>query len=1162
MSFFAICNPCTTNVRLYSYFNFKPELKEIISQMKKTPLKPREQEIQKLTDVSQINYTDFFKNTNEIIILLDSFGNIISANNPAIDIYGYTHEEFCRLKIHNLRPTEDEGLVTRQIEKILHDGIMSFETLHIKKSGDVFPVDVSSSTLSFNNTRIIQSIIRDISVRNESDKSFNNNDRRYRLLSENSPVGIFHMDANGQTTYVNSRWSEITGMEFKHAIGNGWLNFVHPEDKQKVFINWPQIIKVDKINRSEFRFLRNNGTTVNVIGQVNPEKDSTGEIIGFIGTVTDITDIKKTEELLKISENKYRNLIETMPVGFYRSTPEGFFVDVNPAFVKMLGYKNKIELMNLNIPSNLYIVEEERETYKGSNEDFINQCEVYRLRKKDGSEIWMEDYSRYIKDENGNVIFHEGLCRDITDRKKADEELRKKEQQQSLILESLPIVFYTSKTNSSLATTWISEQVTRITGYEPDEFLKDSMFWAKQIHPEDYKSTVDEYSTVFKKGFAKAEYRWKCKDGSYRWFSDYLGIHYNEKEKPQEAIGFWIDITENKKSEIALIESEERYRKLVEHSPDGIFIHSEGVIKYINPSGIKIVGAATSCDIIGKSALEFVNPDKKHLISNKFKDLLKNNIPTSAIEEKLLKVDGSMIDVEVSGIPLIYEGKPALQVIFHDISGRKKTERDLKEQHNLLRTILDNSPDMIYYKDHQSVFRAANKSVASFMGTNHYDLLGKTDFDFYSPDLANQFYKDEKNIIDNGEMIVNKEELRLKKNGEKTWILTTKVPLFHDSGKVSGIVGISRDITERKLAEEKLKKSYKNWNKTFNSILDGIALFDHNQRVLQCNKSYLDIINKTQEETIGKHCYYNVHDTECPVNGCVFTKMQISKKRETMETIINGSYCEILVDPIFDADNKISGAVHIITDITHRKKIENALQEAKERAEEANRLKTNFLANMSHELRTPMTGILGFAEILYENLKDEEDKHKAEIILKGGHRLMNTLNLILDLSRIEADKTEVKMKTSNISALVKNSVKLFEVFAYDKNIGLSVFSGSNIMANIDEQLFEQVISNLVKNAITYTEKGFVKIEVKKIMEDSHFYVSVSVKDTGIGIPEHLLDIIFEPFRQVSEGRSREFEGTGLGLTLSKKYVELMKGKISVTSEIGRGSTFTVKFPAL
>jgi len=268
-----------------------------------------------------------------------------------------------------------------------------------------------------------------------------------------------------------------------------------------------------------------------------------------------------------------------------------------------------------------------------------------------------------------------------------------------------------------------------------------------------------------------------------------------------------------------------------------------------------------------------------------------------------------------------------------------------------------------------------------------------------------------------------------------------------------------------------------------------------------------------------------------------------------------------VISPIKNDKGEITHLLSVKEDITKRKQTEIELTNAKEKAEEANRLKSNFLANMSHELRTPMTGILGFAELMTNELVDPELKEMSGMILKGGMRLTDTLNSILDLSSIEANKIEINILEKNIIDLIKDTVKLFELSAKQKNLSVKFMPDKDTPnANIDERLFVQVINNLINNAIKFTEEGEIKILCGKEETDDSSYVFIKVKDTGIGILQKDIEKIFEPFRQVSEGLNRKYEGTGLGLTISKKFVELMGGKLNVESKIGKGSVFTILLP--
>ena len=234
---------------------------------------------------------------------------------------------------------------------------------------------------------------------------------------------------------------------------------------------------------------------------------------------------------------------------------------------------------------------------------------------------------------------------------------------------------------------------------------------------------------------------------------------------------------------------------------------------------------------------------------------------------------------------------------------------------------------------------------------------------------------------------------------------------------------------------------------------------------------------------------------------------------------------------------------------------------AKEKAEEMSRLKSSFLANMSHELRTPMIGILGYSEILIEDSTDPGIKETASIINKSGHRLMDTLNLILDLSRVEAGKLEIKLDKVDIIKTAHEVCNVFEESANSKSLFLKIKSNcKSLELDLDEKLFHEIMNNLINNALKFTSRGGVFVEILSEISGTTEWAVINVIDTGVGIEEENLSLIWEEFRQVSEGLGRSFEGTGLGLTITKKLVDIMNGTISVDSQPNVGSVFTVRFP--
>jgi signal transduction histidine kinase/CheY-like chemotaxis protein len=247
--------------------------------------------------------------------------------------------------------------------------------------------------------------------------------------------------------------------------------------------------------------------------------------------------------------------------------------------------------------------------------------------------------------------------------------------------------------------------------------------------------------------------------------------------------------------------------------------------------------------------------------------------------------------------------------------------------------------------------------------------------------------------------------------------------------------------------------------------------------------------------------------------------------------------------------------------IIEREIAKKELIEAKETAEEMSKLKSNFLANMSHELRTPLIAILGYAEILKTEIEHQEWNEMVSTMMQSGKRLLETLNLILDLSKVEADKVQINYSEINISEEVNEIVIMLGPVAQKKNLYLKAMVEKEIiLSKLDKRLLHSIITNLVNNAIKYTHKGGVTIELNVITSSGKKYAMIRVVDTGIGIAKENQENIFEEFRQVSEGYNRHFEGAGLGLTIAKKFADKMGGSISLESEVGKGSTFTVVFP--
>ncbi len=306
----------------------------------------------------------------------------------------------------------------------------------------------------------------------------------------------------------------------------------------------------------------------------------------------------------------------------------------------------------------------------------------------------------------------------------------------------------------------------------------------------------------------------------------------------ERVLGIDRDITERKRTENALRESEERYRSLVDLSPDTIFIQNEGKITFINPAGLKLLGATGPDDILGRQASDLVHPGGREIVTERHTAQRDEKKEAPFTEDKILRLDGSSLDVEVAAIPIIDHGKPGAQVIVRDVSPRTRAQEALANERNLLRSLIDHVPEYIYIKDTQSRFVMANPAVAKLFDLAGVDeILGKTDFDFFPKDLAARYFADEQSVFQSGQPLLDHEEPTLDAAGNQRWISTTKVPLKDAKGKIFGLVGMGREITERKLTEKALAWERYLVDTLLDTIPDRIYFKDLQSRFIRITRS-------------------------------------------------------------------------------------------------------------------------------------------------------------------------------------------------------------------------------------------------------------------------------------------------------------------------------------
>ena len=624
------------------------------------------------------------------------------------------------------------------------------------------------------------------------------------------------------------------------------------------------------------------------------------------------------------------------------------------------------------------------------------------------------------------------------------------------------------------------------------------------------------------------------------------------------------DIKKKMEPEEKLLEIKRRYYELMEQTRDVIFVLSnQGIVVSLNHAFERITGWELK-EWIGKPFTGLLHPDDVYLVAERISNVLKGSI-NHLLELRIRKKSGVYLYSEILSSPQVDNGKIiGILGIGRDITDRKLVEEALERERTLLRTLVDLLPAFIYVKDCESRFLVANDACAKFMkASSSQELIGKTDRDFYPSEDASVFRSDELKVLDGFELI-NKEEQSIAYNGSLRTRLTTKVALRDKDGMITGLVGTSIDITDAKRIEESLLISEENFRVLFNenpfpTVLSEIP----SGKIAFANKKLSELMRRDPKDILGK----TANELDLLTNPDDLEKL-------TSLIASQGFVDNIEVDKFFPNGLKgtdlifmrlltINGKQYCLTviqDITERKHAEEAVIKAREKAEESDRLKSSFLANMSHEIRTPMNGILGFAELLKNKLLTGEEQNKyINIIEKSGSRMLNILNDLIDISKIESGQMNVTISDCNVNEQTEFIYNFFKPEVEGKGIHLSLKNSlppDEAVVRTDREKIEAVLSNLIKNAIKFTEKGSIEFGYVLKSGSEPAELEFFVKDSGVGVSPQLKEIIFERFRQGSESLARNYEGVGLGLSISKSFIEMIGGKIWVDNNSDNNSNDT------
>ena len=1124
-------------------------------------LKKLEENIKLIEELeNQRDFNNTLIQTNPaFFVAIQSNGKLLMMNNTMLKALGYTKKEVLDKDYSTtFVPMEEREMLSNTFQKLsrLHQHTLN-ENHVLTKDGRKLLVEWHGAPIfKGNNFDYFIGIGIDITERKKVDS-------RIKCLSkifEESLNEIYIFDSKTyKFLYVNNGAKKNIGYSNEELLNLTPLD-VKPEFTNESFEKLIEPIK-DKLNKKikfETVHKRKDGSLYNV--EVHLQQTIFEEKDVFFAIIVDITARKESELLLKESEKKYRELFEKSDDAIL-IIENNKFVDCNNSAVKMLRYNNKDELLNTH-PSELSpkYQSDGRNSYEKAEElmSIAFKKGSYRFewdhKKADGKIFPVEVLLTSISSGNGNKILHV-VWRDISDRKQAELELRNSQKRLSSHLDNTPLAAIFWDRNFKVID-W-NKSAENIFGYKKSE--------AVGKHANDLivpKELKDQIMDIFKRLLANTGGQRSTNENITKDGKRILCVWYNAAIIDTTGYVTGVaslveDVTIRKQNIDELKKSETKFELLLENMPNAVFLtqlggEEAGKIIYANPAAEKQTGYRSS-DLVGMNIINnfFVEQDTKALKDNREDGLKKGEI-LSFIEKKK-RADGSIYLTQVMVTSIEYKHKMVTLSVNTDITKQIQAQEKIQESEKKYKSLFENNYSPVFTTSIDGKILECNNAFVEMFGYQTKEEIYKINAKVLHKSQASRKLFLEK--LKDQKFISNFETNGIKKDG-------TVISILISANLISDIIiqGTIFNITDiKKYQAEILKLS-----RGIEQSPDMIIITDLEGNIEYANPKISEATGYSNEELIGQNprifasgktpkiVYEELWGTI--LSGKTW-KGELLNKRKNGET-----YWEsVNIAPIIDNEGNILNYIGVKNDITEKKEITVQLIRAKEKAEELYKLKSNFLANMSHELRTPLAGILGFTEILEEDIKDEELKKIANLVNENGKRLLETLNLILNLSKIESEAMEIEFTEFDVIQEIKRSAKIFEVSAAKKNILINVNSNlDSLIIYSDVRIFYEIMNNLINNAVKYTTAGSVNVYVDISNNDK--FVVIKVIDTGIGIPEDKQKLIWEEFRQVSEGASRVFEGAGLGLTITNKYIQKLKGKIEVESELGKGSTFTVYIP--
>jgi len=1121
----------------------------------------------------QLIHESFVENSNDAMYIVDLKGNFTYVNKTAARLMGYKKEELLGKNFSEFLYPDGQRVARENMEKVMAGETVGPHELVIKSARGERIGELTITLLKEGGRPVgILGIARDITERKEMEEALKESERRYRRLVETSPVAIV-VHCEGKLVYVNPEAVRLAGASGpEELIGRPVLDFVHPDYRETAGERMQRMLeRGEDVPLIQEKFIRLNGEVFDV--------EITGMPITYDGkpavqvVFQDITQRKRAEEELEESHRRLQTIIDAV---------------AEP--IMLIGTDYRVKLMN-KAAKGLYpepekiaeTVECHRFSHRSdtpcSGKGHPCPLELVRDSRKpvtvthlhhlpDGTKRYIEILASPLWGPEGTF---EGIIetqRDITERKEAEDALRESEEKFRAIATTATDAFVVLDNQGKIV--YWNPAAEKIFGYSEEEAM------GKDLHlflaPQRYHDTYKKGFNIFKDtGEGPAigntlEFRAIGKDGTE--FPIEVSTSAIQVNDQWHAVGIIRDITERKLMEEKLKESEEKFRTLAEYSPNMIFVYG------LNSKKILMVNKKCE-EVMGYKKEEFYSPDFNifDLFAPESRDVVRANFEShmkgedaTPFECTIITKDGKRIDAIYSSKLVRYGGERAIIGTVTDITERKRAEEELKK----FRIMVESAHDAIFFKDLESRYIIANNKTLETFGLPREKVIGKNDYEI----MPNQ-EEARKNIEDDQVVFRTGKAKGITKHmtgvdGKKYWFQAVKVPHFDEEGKVVGLVGIARDITESKKAERALQESERRYRNLVETMHEFVSEIDMEGRILFVNEPFSRATGYDATELLGTNFFSYLHEDDLPI-----TTSHCKNLKENHEPIRNceyrfrkkdGTYLTLVTngDPVFDAQGNLKGVLQVSFDITKRKADEEKLKEYALRLEDSNRLKQLFNDILSHDLFNPLGVVESYIDLIREkgiSSKGEAYLGDMERSLRKAREILHDANTYMRLR----DTEELEFNGLKITSLLKETLEDLETMIKEKEIQVE-FRPEKEVTVPASPIIKEVFTNLISNSIKYSPRGStLSIDI----QDGE-NLRITFADQGPGIPEEHKEGIFQRYERLEKGAVL---GVGLGLAIVKRVVELHGGRVWVedntieycdkqgrTRKKKQGSIFYVSLP--